>query len=916
MKTALSLCRSSVLILTLIAGATHLDAKNPYRKEFFNYYPGLNGTQLDNLPSNTGHCGLCHYNFDGGGDRNLYGAAFEAKPHGSASEMQTAFFELEVVDSDGDGIDNGVEIGVLSDGNSYVNTPTFPGFNSTNISQAINVSLADLSQYNVPSTGVDITPPEVTVVTPNGAETVAGNSGTLIEWTAQDPESDIVQVDIYEYLDGSYKPIVKGLPNTGSYTWFVGNRPRTDAKIEIDVYNGAGLDAYDQSDSAFTVQSPPGGRVPTTLRDFDMPGSQPFEGGTLASAPENCAVCHGNYDEVTGAEPYDNWRGSMMALASIDPLFEANLAIANQDAPDSGDLCLRCHISRGWVQGRSVPTDGSAMLQHDKIGVSCDLCHRMLNPNYEEGLSPLRDAEVLSELSFPFPDNPAEYGTGMFVLDELSTHKRGPFDLAAAPSGHDFFFSPFHRTGEFCGTCHDVSNPAFIKDEQGVFQAQTLDSPNTTFSPHSIVPVERTYSEWKASMYNTPLGVYAPEFAGNKPGGSVSTCQDCHMSDVLGYGANPLTTSAPERPNMPLHDMTGGSTWIPEMIATGQVPGLNPADYPHVDVDAVQDGIARAEYMLQNAATLSNEQAIGNLVVRVTNQTGHKLPTGYPEGRRIWVNVKFYDGADTLLSESAAYDPLTGVLGHDAEAKIYEVHPGLDTNVAGLTGLDEGPSLHFVLNNKIFEDNRIPPRGFTNAAFAEFGGAPVGHHYDDGQHWDDSAYTVPSGAVRAEVKLYYQSTSKEFVEFMLSEAPTHPKVQAMYNLWNDNGKCPPTLMAEAEYTVLASGDDQDGDGLSNIEERAFGSDAWSSASAHRPHSMMVDHEGTRYFALQFTRLKDLGATTISAMKSTDLQQWDPADADTEEFSVVDNLDGTETVILRMLTPPAPGERQFMRLVVN
>ena len=80
---------------------------------------------------------------------------------------------------------------------------------------------------------------------------------------------------------------------------------------------------------------------------------------------------------------------------------------------------------------------------------------------------------------------------------------------------------------------------------------------------------------------------------------------------------------------------------------------------------------------------------------------------------------------------------------------------------------------------------------------------------------------------------------------------------------------------------------------------------------------MVDHEGTKYLGLRFVRLKDLGGTQINVMKSTDLVNWDPADADTEEFSVVDNLDGTETVILRMLTAPAPGEKQFMRLsVVN
>ncbi len=165
----------------------------------------------------------------------------------------------------------------------------------------------------------------------------------------------------------------------------------------------------------------------------------------------------------------------------------------------------------------------------------------------------------------------------------------------------------------------------------------------------------------------------------------------------------------------------------------------------------MQAGIARSVQLLTNAASLAVGDANGQLKVTVTNECGHKLPTGYPEGRRVWLNVKFYDEAMNLLGESGAYNPTNGVLTRDAEAKIYEVHPGIDTNISGLLGLEAEPSLHFVLNNKIYEDNRIPPRGFTNATFAAFGGAPVGHHYDDGQYWDDTLYTLPAGATRAEV---------------------------------------------------------------------------------------------------------------------------------------------------------------------
>jgi len=332
----------------------------------------------------------------------------------------------------------------------------------------------------------------------------------------------------------------------------------------------------------------------------------------------------------------------------------------------------------------------------------------------------------------------------------------------------------------------------FQKDGQGNYVANAFNTTATNFSPHSMGPVERTYSEWLASSYNTPTGVYAPQFAGNKPGGMVATCQDCHMRDVSGQGCDPAQFPAvPTRADIPLHDMTGGTTWLLGML-TNTHPG-------EVSVTAIQAGIQRAVQMLTNAASLAVGDVSGKVRVTVTNETGHKLPTGYPEGRRIWLNVKFYNDSMTLLAESGAYDSSSGVLGRDAEAKIYEVHPGMDTNLANALGLPPGPSLHFVLNNRIYEDNRIPPRGFTNAAFAAFGGAPVRHHYDDGQYWDDTLYTLPAGATRAEVRLYYQSTSKEFVEFLRDENTTNTKGQELYNLWNNNGKCPPTLMAEAVW---------------------------------------------------------------------------------------------------------------------
>jgi len=781
----------SIFLTLLVAlSATEALARNNIRDAFFAVYPDAVGTPIETVPSHLNHCGVCHYEFSGGGPRNPYGLAVEAALEGfpsNPSGRRQAILSVENQDADGDGFSAVTEI---TDTVTFANTPTFPGLTPANVQSVTSVDVLEIQNFLVPSTGGDITPPQVTVIMPNGGEVLVGNVATTVQWSATDV-SGVAAIDLFLSDDNgvSFKPIAQRLSNTGSHTWYVANRPTTLAIVRVVATDNAFNVGQNESDGVFTVESPPGGVAPTTLRDFDMPGSQPFEAGIL-NPPEACAVCHGNYD--SNVEPYFNWQGSLMAQASRDVLFRANMVIANQDAPDSGDLCLRCHFPRGWLQGRSVPTDGSEMLSTDFSGVSCDFCHRLVDPIYDPTENPLQDQSILAALSVPA----SEFGNGMATIDPTGA-RRGPFLNAA--TGHPVLVSPFHREAALCGTCHDVSNPAFEKDGNGNFVPNAFDAPATDFSAHTLAPVERTYSEWFYSEYNTPGGVFAPEFGGNLD--FVSTCQDCHMRDVTGEGCNFGTP--PTRNDLPLHDITGGSTWLPGLLGT-----LFPGE---VDETALQAGIERARYMLQNAAELVVVQEGAQLKVTITNNTRHKLPTGYPEGRRMWINVKFYDAGMALVSESGAYDPATGILSHDAEAKIYDTEPGLDEVTAPLVGVPPGPSFHFVLNNKIFKDNRIPPRGFTNAAYADFGGAPVGHTYADGQYWDDTFYAVPAGATSAEVTLYYQSTSKEFIEFLRDENTTDTRGQDLYDLWNNNQKCPPEIMRASTLALADCSADADCD---------------------------------------------------------------------------------------------------------
>jgi hypothetical protein len=189
--------------------------------------------------------------------------------------------------------------------------------------------------------------------------------------------------------------------------------------------------------------------------------------------------------------------------------------------------------------------------------------------------------------------------------------------------------------------------------------------------------------------------------------------------------------------------------------------------------------------------------------VRVTNRTGHKLPTGYPEGRRMWLHVVAKDGLGATLYESGRYDEAAFDLVVDADLRIYETSHGI--HGAGTS------SFHLVLNDRILRDTRIPPAGFVPEART----LPVGATFQtlpDGSlaHWDDAEYVfavAPSatGPITVTASLYYQTASKSYIEFLRDENTSGPdpfdpdpeapsRGEKMYALWEANGRSAPILM--------------------------------------------------------------------------------------------------------------------------
>jgi hypothetical protein len=509
---------------------------------------------------------------------------------------------------------------------------------------------------------------------------------------------------------------------------------------------------------------------------------------------------------------------------------------------------------------------------------------------------------------------PAEghYGSAQLSISNAS-EKLGPY--ADAVPKHKWDQSLFHRSVDFCGSCHDVSNPVVgdLAPNNGAQQPLTAGSFNGLLdtatdpqpieskaafnnAPYKYGVVERTYSEYKAGLlsqtlvsdYNTlPTelkngsiqNAYNASLlagtGGNYQDGSPRyfSCQTCHMQPVQGLGANKSGT--PTRNDLPSHDLTGGNYWIPEVMQymDAQNTLLLGSGLSSAEISGMNDGIVRAKNNLENSAVLSLQ---GNLL-KVVNLTGHKLISGYPEGRRMWLNIVWKDSGGGTIREDGEYGTLTvnidvnndgSINASDAvetlvdptdpNTKVYEVHgaitqewatkliavsssyanvpvsydrvTGAVTHTVGdIAAQAPGTyheTFHFVLNNKVVKDNRIPPygmdydesqkRNILPVPANQYGSPASGGAFD---YWDEFQLNPPVNAVSADIKLMYQPTSWEYIEFLHlanngSVAFLANEGANLLDAWMNTGMAAPHVMEEIIWTPP----DTDDDGIPDAQD--------------------------------------------------------------------------------------------------
>lgn len=479
----------------------------------------------------------------------------------------------------------------------------------------------------------------------------------------------------------------------------------------------------------------------TTFAQVQLPGTQPNALSYPVEISETCG-CHQTFDGAQITEPGQSYRATLMANAARDPVFRAAFQVARQDKPHLTDLCLRCHAPVGWLNGRSEG-DLTGLEPEDLSSVTCDLCHRMV------------------------PADPLLVGSGQYTIADDIT-KRSSRGMAP-PAGHNAVQFDFTASSELCAPCHSLFNPAEMShDDEG----------NVLPGPYYE---QRTYEEWRDSAF----------------GERNQTCISCHMARVRGAAV----LGGSEYSDLYVHGFVGGNSFAVKAIRM-----LNPllpiGPESEQVLEWVEASLARsAELTIETNQVEAHGGEEYEVPVKLLNKTGHKLPSGYPEGRRVFLEVELrLDGAAPQIL-SGEWDPVTGDLIKDPQLRTYETQHGR---------YEDGQSTrthHLLLMNQIISDTRIPPEGFRPSAGDM---VPMGRDYGAAapyRHWDAFRYrfTAPevSGLTRGTiyVRAKYQTIDGEMYRFLTETAVGTQEATDLMTVYQALEKGRPALIATASVAL-------------------------------------------------------------------------------------------------------------------
>ncbi|HEX6047579.1 MAG TPA: cytochrome P460 family protein [Pyrinomonadaceae bacterium] len=406
---------------------------------------------------------------------------------------------------------------------------------------------------------------------------------------------------------------------------------------------------------------------------------------------DQCMGCHsaGTYGNVmlyTGTKqpdgstptmnvsPFGEWRWSPMGLAGRDPIFYAQLeseiafvksffkddpAKVEEKIRTINNTCFKCH---GVMGKRRLDDDhgglGKGNFDPEVVYATYDTSP---SPNYvygalaRDGVSCMACHRIVEDKG-PFIDFLKNNITGNFTTGNPA-EIFGPFqdnEIVTDPMNNSLGIKPKHnayiKSSRMCGSCHTINLPL-------------MDNPDA--DPNKPHLEQVTYLEWLNSGYQNEVGTNS----------KAQTCQDCHMPTKYTNSKGTLNIPLIQQPiafieddqypqtgnRLPdekirvrfrekgfvRHQLQGVNVTLLEMfrqfmspyksngtnILANAILGVRQNDYMS-GLDGLSTAIDSFVQQAQSSTadvsvsepTISNQKLIAD--VKVTNKTGHRLPSG------------------------------------------------------------------------------------------------------------------------------------------------------------------------------------------------------------------------------------------------------------------------------------------------
>ncbi len=315
--------------------------------------------------------------------------------------------------------------------------------------------------------------------------------------------------------------------------------------------------------------------------------------------PEICAGCH--------SQQYEEWTGSVHALAFQDPVYQGELNRAVKAVgKEVTRQCEGCHSAAGMVTGEIKKPGLSGLSPVALAGVSCDICHSVSGTTHWQ--TPSHEPENGSLILTP----------GVDTTGGPKLIKRGPFKPSkdCGTGFHECIESPLHLRADLCAGCHQVYH----------------------YEDH--FPLEATYLEWKH-------GAYAQKEI---------LCQDCHMVDIPTFMRTADEFRKPERKEY--RHFFNGANYLLYYLASGAFKKAGDDKKAAMIKEKYEMAVKR----LQSAADLEvspvyRDGKLAEVKVRVKNiRAGHNLPTSLTNVRQMWLEITAKDDKGNVLMNSGSID--------------------------------------------------------------------------------------------------------------------------------------------------------------------------------------------------------------------------------------------------------------------